>query len=144
MNRFLALTCAFGIFFAAAAEAQVGIGGQVGDPTGLSIKAGLGRGAIMGTVGWDLDDSITAEVHYLLRERRLSGTASDVRIFYGPGVYLRSPENGDVVFGISLGAGLGIMVAREIEIYGLISPRLQLVEQTDFDLGGGIGARIYL
>ena len=32
----------------------------------------------------------------------------------------------------------------EIEIYGLVSPRLQLIEDTDFDLGAGLGLRFKL
>jgi hypothetical protein len=125
-------------------SAQIGIGGQVGDPTGLSIKAGAGRGAITIAAGWDLNDSVTAEAHYLLRDRRARGAASDVRVYYGPGIYVRDSDRRDTEFGVSLGHGHGQIVGPEIEGYGLVSPRLQLIDETDFDIGGGIGLRLYL
>ena len=127
-----------------AASAQFAIGGQVGDPTGLALKLGGGQGALLIAVGWDLDDSISAEGHYVLRSNRVSGARSDVRLFYGPGVFLQSSENRDTRFGVSLGVGLETLLTNDVEIYGLVSPRLQLVEETDFDLGGGIGLRLRL
>ena len=130
--------------FAPAASAQLAVGGQVGDPTGLSLKFGGGRGALLVAVGWDLDDAVSAEGHYVLRTNRLSGTRSDVRLFYGPGVFLQSSDNSDTRFGVSLGIGLETLLTDDIEIYGLVSPRLQPVEETDFDLGGGIGLRLRL
>ena len=132
------------LLLAPAASAQLAVGGQVGDPTGLALKFGAGRGAVLIGVGWDLDESVSAEGHYVLRANRLSGTRSDVRLFYGPGVFLQSSENRDPQFGVSLGVGLEALLTDDIEIYGLVSPRLQLVEETDFDLGGGIGLRLRL
>ncbi len=132
------------LLLAPAASAQLAIGGQVGDPTGLSLKFGAGPGALLFGVGWDLNESISAEGHYVLSANRLNGTRSDVRLFYGPGAFLQSSENSDVRFGVSLGVGLEALLTDDIEIYGLVSPRLQLVEETDFDLGGGIGLRLRL
>lgn len=134
----------FLVLLAPSASAQLAVGGQVGDPTGLALKLGAGRGAVLIAVGWDLDDSVSAEGHYVLSANRLSGTRSDVRLFYGPGVFLQSSENSDTRFGISLGVGLETLLTNDIELYGLVSPRLQLVDETDFDLGGGVGLRLRL
>jgi len=145
MTRFLSALSLL-VFTAAPAAAQVGIGGQVGEPTGLSLKFGAGQGALAVAVGWDLDDSISAEAHYILRERRLQGS-SGARLFYGPGAFIDvqgSGRNEDVDAGVSLGVGLSAMLAREIELYGLISPRLRLVDETGFEIGGGVGLRLYL
>lgn len=128
---------------APAASAQFAIGGQVGDPTGLSLKFGQGRGALLLALGWDLDDSISAEGHYVLRARRLQGT-NDVTFFYGPGLYLRDSDGSETDFGVSLGLGLETSLTPDLELYGLLSPRLLLIEETDFDLGGGIGLRLRL
>ncbi len=146
MNRLLkaVFTLLLCLFVSTPSDAQTAIGGQIGDPTGISIKAGQGRGAVMLAVGWDLSDSITAEAHYLLQDRRPRGSASDVRFFYGPGVFVNARDNRKTIAGISLGVGLGIMIAPEIEVYGILSPRLQLINRTDFDVGGGIGARLTL
>ena len=127
---------------AAPASAQLAIGGQVGDPTGLSLKFGEGRGAILLAVGWDLDESVSAEGHYLLRNRGLQGSRT-ASLFYGPGVFFRTGGPQDD-FGVSLGVGLEADLTPEIEIYGLVSPRLQIIEDTDFDLGAGLGLRLRL
>jgi len=140
----LLLTAAAVLALALPAQAQFAIGGQVGDPTGLSIKAGAGPGALLLAVGWDLDDSISAEGHYVLSNRRIQGADANVGLFYGPGVFLKACDNCDTRFGVSLGIGLEAGLTREIEVYGLVSPRLQLVEETEFDLGGGVGLRLRL
>ena len=142
MTRLL-LAAAAAVLLAVPAQAQFAIGGQVGDPTGLALKFGSGSGALLLAVGWDLDDSISAEGHYLLRNRRLQGSDTNLRLFYGPGVFVRSNDN-NTNLGVSLGVGLEANLAREIEIYGLLSPRLRLVEDTDFELGGGVGLRLRL
>ena len=139
----LALLAALVACLVTPAQAQLAIGGQLGAPTGLSLKAGAGRGAVLLAVGWDLDDAVSAEGHYLLRARRLQGADADIRLFYGPGVFLQAGDSRTNV-GVSLGVGLETMLTREIELYGLISPRLRLIEDTDIDLGGGVGLRLRL
>lgn len=137
------LTLAAVLAVALPAQAQLAIGGQVGDPTGLSIKAGAGPGALLLAIGWDLDDSVSAEGHYVLSSRRVQGSDANLALFYGPGLFLSSNDN-NTRFGVSLGVGLEAGLTREIEVYGIVSPRLQLVEETDFDVGGGIGLRLRL
>lgn len=123
-----------------------GIGGQVGDPTGLTLKFASGARAFDLAAGWDLDDYLYVQGHLLLRERRLPGTASDFRYFYGPGLFLSvrdtNRDNDDVNFGISFNAGLSYYFDA-FEIFGQLTPRLQLVDDTDFDLGGALGIRFY-
>ena len=139
------LSLALLLLAAPAASAQFAIGGQVGDPTGLSLKFGDGSGALIVAVGWDLDgfDSVSAEGHYVLRARPLRGTRA-VSLFYGPGIFVRDSEASDTDLGVSIGVGLEGDIAQDFELYGLLSPRLQLVDETDFELGGGIGLRLRL
>ena len=141
--RILPLVCF--LLGAPAASAQFSIGGQVGDPTGLSLKFGGGPGALLVAVGWDLDgfDRVAAEGHYVLRTRPLQGTRT-ARVFYGPGIFVRDSEVSDTDLGVSLGVGLEGDIAPDFEVYGLISPRLQLIDETDFELGGGLGLRLRL
>ena len=136
----LALVC---LLAAPPAAAQLGIGGQVGSPTGLSLKLGQGRGAVLLAAGWDLDDAVEVEAHYLLRDRRLRGSSTRTKVFYGPGAFVRT-RNDNTDAGVSLGLGLSAGLAPEIELYGLISPRLRLLDETDFELGAGLGLRVYL
>ena len=128
---------------AAPASAQLRIGGQIGSPTGVALKFGDGRGAVMVGIGWDLDDAVEVEGHYLLRDRRRAGGSTDVRVFYGPGVFVQS-RNDDTDAGLSLGLGLSADLTREIDLFGLLSPRLQLVDETDIDLGAALGLRLAL
>lgn len=132
------------VLFVPTAAAQISIGGQLGEPTGLALKIGDGQGAILVAVGWDLgDDDVSVEAHYLLRSRGLRGNRN-VRLFYGPGLFGSFGEDRKDRFGLSLGVGLETEIVQDIELYGLISPRLQLIDQTDFDLGGGVGVRLQL
>ena len=133
---------ALALLLALPASSQVAIGGQVGTPTGLSLKFGQGRGALQLAVGWDLNESVSAEGHYLLYSRGLQGSRSTT-LFYGPGLFFRTGGPTDD-FGVSLGVGLETLLTPEIELYGLVSPRLQLIEDTDFDLGAGLGLRLRL
>lgn len=141
MPRFL-LLLALALLLSPAASAQLALGAQLGTPTGISAKFGDGRGAVLLAAGWDLDErsSVSVEGHYLFRENRIDAD-TDLALFYGPGVFFRAREGADPDLGVSLGVGLALDVTREIELYGLVSPRLQLIEETDFELGGGVGAR---
>lgn len=133
---------------ASAQRGSLGIGGQIGEPTGLSLRLGAGRGALDFQAGWNLsDDYLFAQGHYLLANNRLPTSGADVRAFYGPGVFVAThnadgPGDNDTAFGLSVNAGVSAFF-NAFEIYGQITPRLQLVDETDFDLGGGLGARIY-
>ncbi|MGB3542902.1 hypothetical protein [Rubrivirga sp.] len=138
--RYLILLAAL---VAAPASAQLSIGGQVGDPTGLSLKLGSGQGALAIALGWDLDDSLKGEVHYLLSNNRLRSTRNPVYVFYGPGAFVDTNDRRTRA-GISLGVGLEAALTPDLELYGIVSPRLQLTDETDFEVGGGIGLRLRL
>lgn len=137
------------------AEAQAGagswgIGAHLGDPNGLTLKTytaspvrrgGASFNAYDLLFGWDFDDFFFANVH-ALHEARLGD--SPLNYYLGPGLFLGFYDRGDdeVVFGISGQFGINYYVER-FEIFLQVTPRLQLVESTDGDFGGGIGARYY-
>lgn len=140
-----------GLFFIATpafAQGTFGIGGQVGDPTGLALKFGVGRGSVDAAVGWDLNDAVFGQLHYLLAENSLGSGGTDIRVFYGPGGFIEARDAGpgdeeDVDAGLSFNAGLSFYPAPEFEIFGQLTPRLGLIDETDFEAGGGIGLRYY-
>jgi len=133
---------------ARAQRGNFGIGGQVGEPTGVSLRLGAGPGALDFQAGWNLSDNfLFAQGHYLFANNPLPTSGADVRAFYGPGVFVAThgddgPGDDETAFGLSLNAGVSAFF-NSLEIYGQITPRLQLVDETGFDLGGGLGARIY-
>ncbi|HEX8299637.1 MAG TPA: hypothetical protein VF594_10805 [Rubricoccaceae bacterium] len=125
---------------APAASAQIGIGGLVPDPTGLTLKVGAGRGAF--TVDLDLDNTLGVQAHYLIRERRVGTGATDARVWFGPGAFLYDTEP-DVAAGVSAAFGASVYLAREFEIFGQLVPRVLLTPDTDFDVAPAVGVRFY-
>lgn len=123
-----------------------GLGGQVGEPSGLTLKL-YNPGAVSYDflAAWDLDDFFFLNVHGLY-ERPL-GNERNLRFFYGPGVFVGfrdrpREDDDDVVVGISGSLGLSFWVDR-FEVYGQITPRLSVLPDTDGDVGGGLGIRFY-
>ena len=124
----------------------IGLGGQVGDPSGVTLKLWNPRGwSYDFMAAWDTGDFFFLNVHGLL-EQHVNGH-NNVHFFYGPGAYIgvrdRPPEKkNDSVFGISAEVGLGVML-QQFEIYGQLIPRLDLTPATDGDMGAGLGVRYY-
>ncbi len=131
---------------AADAQAQrrgsFGIGGQLGDPSGLALKFGSGSNSFDLAAGWDLDDYLFVQAHLLLRDRRFPGSTPGLHYFYGPGLFLGVSDRRDEAFGFSFNAGLAYYTG-PIEIFGQLTPRLALAPGTDFDLGAALGLRFY-
>lgn len=130
------------------AEAQrvpgsVGIGFQIGDPSGVSLQFYNPEPSWDFLAAWDFDDFFLLNVHALY-ERPL-GNRPDLFLFYGPGAFIGfrdRPGDDDVSVGISGTVGIGYLI-EQFEIFARITPRLSLVPDTDGDVGGGIGARYY-
>lgn len=149
-GRLLALLCCSLFLLASPAHAQrtdgaVGIGGQIGDPSGVTLKIyHPGRFSYDFLAAWDLDDFFFLNLH-AVRERHLGNTPR-LHYFYGPGAFIgvrdRAPDDDDLVLGISGTLGISYVVD-ELEFFGQITPRLSVVPDTDGDVGGGVGVRFY-
>lgn len=145
-----AATISMGMLLGTPAEAQrvpgnVGIGLQLGDPSGVSLQFYSREPAWDFLAAWDFDDFFFLNVHALY-DRPL-GDRRDFFLFYGPGGFIGfrdrdRRDDDDVVVGISGTIGIGFLI-EEFEIFGRITPRLSLVPDTDGDVGGGIGARYW-
>ncbi len=145
MIRLLSLALLLGFTPPATAQTSgFGIGGQVGDPTGVTLRFDAGVSSFDLAAGWDLDgsDRLFVQGHLLLRERRFPGAPTDLRYFYGPGAFLSMGDNQDTGIGFSFNAGVGYH-AGQVEFFGQLTPRLALAPDIDFDLGGAIGVRYY-
>ncbi len=124
----------------------VGVGGQIGEPTGLTVKVYNPQSVSLDVLAaWNLDDFTFLNVHGLY-ERHL-GNTSTVHFFYGPGAFVGfrdrpREQDDDAVAGLSGTIGLGVLVDR-LEFYGQLTPRLELTPATNGDLGGGLGFRFY-
>ena len=124
---------------------SVGIGLQVGDPSGLTLKFYNGRKASVDILAaWDLNDYLFVNVHALYHKP--VGGSGNVNFFYGPGAFIAFYERGryEDYLGVGISGNFGINVFfDQFELFGQITPRLQVIENTNGDLGGGIGLRFY-
>lgn len=141
----LALLCAS----PALAQRSVGLGGQVGDPTGVTLRVGTTGPAVDIAVGWDIrHNNFFAQVHFIPQQMGLGVRPAALRLFYGPGLFIGvndnppPPDRDRTSFGVSFNAGLSFWTG-PVEIFGQLTPRLLLIEATDFDLGGAVGLRYY-
>lgn len=127
---------------------SVGLGLQVGDPSGLTLKFyNAGRASVDILAAWDLNDYLFLNVHALYHKPL--GGSRNVNFFYGPGAFLAFYEGNrrfddDDYLGVGISGNFGINVFfDQFELFGQITPRLQVIERTNGDLGGGIGLRFY-
>ncbi len=123
---------------------SVGVGLQLGQPSGLSVGVykpdGMGLDVL---AAWDLNDFLYLNAHGVFS----SGDGSPFRIFYGPGAYVGLYERGnnedEVRVGVSATGGVSVFLG-PFEIYARVTPRLRLLESTDVAIGGGLGLRLFL
>lgn len=158
INRFpiramIAAALAAGLFFLAATSAAAqspagsfGIGGQIGDPSGITIKLYQRPGFAYDLLAaWDLDDFFFLNGHALY-EKPIPD--SPLHYYLGPGILVGFEEEqgpGDedeVVVGISGQFGLNFFV-EQFEVFLQLTPRLHVIPDTDGDIGGGVGLRYY-
>ncbi len=130
---------------------RVGIGAQVGDPTGLSLKlyrrttsGGLFESAkaFSFLAAWDLDNFFFLSAHALY-ERPIPD--SPLNYYLGPGAVVGIDDRragDDFVLGISGAFGLNFFTDR-FEVFLELTPWIKLIPETDGSLGGGIGVRYY-
>ena len=129
----------------------VGVGGQIGSPTGLSLKFyNAGGPSYDALVAWDLDDFFFLNVHGQFNRSIQTNNVDGLEWFFGPGAFIGFRDNSDsnnqdddAVFGISGRVGLNLVLEQQFEFYAQLTPRISLAPDTDGDLGGGVGFRYY-
>lgn len=130
---------------AAQPAGDVGLGLQVGTPSGVTLQFYNPGGTSWDFLAaWDIDDFFFLNVHALYY--RGLGSDSRLHLFYGPGAFVgfrdRGSSDDDVVLGISGTVGIGFMIDA-FQIYGAVTPRLSVMPSTDGDVGAGVGVRYY-
>lgn len=147
----------FLFFIPNSTQAQnVGVGFQAGSPTGLNLHFRNTKPMRLDILfAWDFDDNdhdfFFVNVHGLFF-KPLSANPK-FNFYYGPGAYIgvrdrhrdRPPFDDDddkTVLGFSGNFGLNVEIDR-FDIFLQLTPRLDLIPDTDFDIGGGLGARFF-
>lgn len=118
------------------------IGGQIGDPSGITLKWYDRPGRAFELLGaWDLDDFLFLNLHYLF-ENPIQN--SPLNYYLGPGAYIgvQDRRDSDLVVGASASFGLNFF-APPFEVFLQLTPRLNVIPNTRGDLGGGVGLRYY-
>ncbi|MCB0551519.1 MAG: hypothetical protein KDD19_28395 [Phaeodactylibacter sp.] len=127
----------------------VGIGVQLGDPSGLSLNLPTsGRASIDLLAAWDLDNFFFLNGHALFMQPL--GSVPELGVFYGPGLFIgvrdrdtrRWDFEDEIYAGLSGTVGLNYFI-NQFEIYLRATLRLQLIDKTDGSAGGGLGLRYY-
>lgn len=139
------LTCTVTPIFAQRAAGDVGLGVHIGQPTGLTLKVYNPGTSVDFLAAWDLDDFFFLNVHAIY-DTPLNN-AHTIHFYYGPGGYIGIRDRGrelddEVEMGVSGNFGLDFLIEK-FEIFMQVTPRLSLVQRTDFDMGGGVGFRVY-
>lgn len=141
----LALLVAAGATTAFAQErySDTGLGGQIGEPSGVTLKLyQRPTFAYEFLAAWDLDDFFFLNVHGLY-ERPIQN--SPLFYYLGPGAFIGFEDRGredDVVIGVSGNFGVNFFTER-FEVFLQVTPRLSVIPETDGDIGGGVGLRYY-
>lgn len=137
--------------YATPAQAQrtsgsVGLGGQVGAPTGVTLKLYNAGGPSYDVLAaWDLDDFFFLNVHAQFNRPIEAENVEGLEWFIGPGAYVGVVDRveDEAVLGISGRVGLNYVLDQRFEFFLQVTPRFDLVPETDADVGGGVGFRYY-
>jgi hypothetical protein len=123
---------------------NVGLGGQLGAPSGVTLKLYQRPDfAYDFLAAWDLDEFFYLNAHAIF-ERPIRDFP--MHYFLGPGLLLGVDDDGDggseFVFGVSGNFGVNYFVER-FEVYLQFTPRINLIPSTEGRMGAGIGVRYY-
>lgn len=150
----LALVVGMGLSMPAQAQrssGSVGVGGQVGDPSGVTLKL-YNQGApsydVLGA--WSsVNDFFFLNAHALFENTIPADNVDQPLEWYiGPGGFVGTfegggPFSGEAVIGISGTVGIQMVLANHFELYLQATPRFALIPGTEGDIGGGLGLRYY-
>jgi hypothetical protein len=136
------------------AQADVGLGVFVGEPTGLDLKIGLSRRGDLDLVfGWDTfrdNRDHYAHVTYLATLAMGHGESVNVPIRLGIGgaIYDDGSFNNGTNLAVRAPLQIGLRFRRTpIEIYGEVALKLTFLDDNNnndtVDLDGGVGFRVY-
>ncbi len=149
----LGLVAFTSLVFNSLSAQNVGIGFQVGDPTGLNLHFRNNTGGMRPDIllAWDANDDdrdfFFVNVHGLWFKRL--ATKEPFNFFYGPGAFVgvrdrrKKEERNETVIGFSGDFGLNYEFSR-LDVFVQLTPRLSIIPGTDFNIGGGLGLRFFL
>ena len=154
MNKIKQLSVLFTLFLAFAlsstADAQYRSGNTelgiiLGEPTGISLKAWQSDvTAFDAGLAWSFGDNGSLHLHGdYLRHNWLDVDSGSLALYYGLGARLQLAD--DPRLGARIPVGLQYNIPDTwLTTFFEVAPLLDLVPETEFDVNGGLGLRIYL
>lgn len=146
----LALSAAVSTVHAQRTSGALGLGGQGGDPSGVTLKIyNADAPSYDFLAAWSgVSDFFFVNGHALFESPLpAENVEQPLEWFIGPGAYIGffdgGGQDGEAVIGISGTIGVQIVLAEHFELYIQGTPRFDLVPETSGDLGGGLGLRYY-
>lgn len=144
------------ITYAQNGDKDIGIGVIVGEPTGLSLKSWLNeRNAFDAGLAWSLGryDAVNLHADYLWHNYDVFDDVEEgaLPLYYGVGGRIvftddyPDPGDNNVVIGVRGPVGINYLFEESpLGLFLEIAPILNLTPETDLDLDGALGIRIYL
>ena len=123
---------------------KYGAGIILGEPTGISLKMWQSKSrALDAGIGWSVGKNSHLNLHadYLIHKYRLiNGEGTNFPVYYGIGARIKLED--DSKFGIRFPLGISyIFESAPFDTFFELVPIFNLVPETSFDLGFGIGIR---
>jgi hypothetical protein len=148
MRRTLLVTGLIVLVLATSAVAgNVGLGVMIGEPTGVSLKVwSNSHTAFDAAAGWSLGHEEWIYVHgdYLWHRYELDVEEGSLPFYFGIGARVLLHDGDDSKVGIRLPLGLDyVFENHRFDIFIEVAPIIDLAPDTEFDVGGGVGARYY-
>lgn len=154
--RTLLLTLVVAGVLALPAEAQrtsgaVGLGGQIGEPSGLTLKVyNESAPSYDFLAAWSFSDDFFFLNGHAQWAQNLNAqnVNQGFEWFFGPGAFIGvadrdNSQDDEAVLGVSGRIGLNFIVNDQFELYGQVTPRISVIPDTEGDVGGGLGFRYY-
>lgn len=130
-------------------DGQLGVGLMIGEPTGISLKYWQSEAtAIDGGLAWSLGqyDAIHLHADHLWHNYSVFDDVEEgaLPLYYGIGGRLILAEN-DSILGVRVPAGINYLFEEApVGLFLELAPTINLAPETDFDIGGALGVRVYL
>ncbi len=125
-----------------------GIGAQVGEPTGLSLKFWNNpQRSLNIAAAWSMGRSgrLVVQTDYVFYNYNILDTDIDnveTPLYYGLGAQIRFEEDSRV--GIRIPIGIDFAFQRDpLDIFLEVGPTLNVVPATEFEMTGGLGIHYY-
>ncbi len=126
-------------------KSEIGVGIVLGEPTGLNAQFFWNRNsAIDLTAAWSLGDWFTVTGDFQIYNYLLDAPR-EWRWYYGLGSYMTFPDDEDLTLGVRIPVGIKYHFPYSaIDVWAEAAPGIELLEDTEAIIHGGIGLTFWL